>query len=319
MSAGQAGRLSGPLGAGATVALVAPASPISPEALEEAVSRLEALGLRVRVSAHILARDGFLAGADRERLEDLAWAFTAPGIDAVWAARGGYGCGRIVDDLPWPEIERAPRPFVGLSDVTALHLALGRRGIPSFHGPMPAVREGWTDYAVASLRDVLFRSEVPYEVPPVPPGAFPDGEVPVRRTLRPGTAEGTLVGGNLTLIAAAEGTPTAVDTRDAILFLEDVGESPYRLDRYLGQLSRSGALSRAAGVALGTYVRCEAEEGPSALEVVRQWVEPLGVPAIEGLPLGHGPVTAAVPMGVRVRLDADAVCLTVLRSPFRGA
>ena len=307
-----------PLGPGATVALVAPASPITEESLSRGVERLRAMGLDVRVGARVLERTGFLAGSDAERLADLTWAFTAPGIDAVWAARGGYGCGRIVDDLPWAEIERAPRPFIGLSDVTALHLALARHGIPSFHGPMPCAMEGWSPFAVSSLTTVLRENPVPYCLGEVPPEEFAAEDVPVCRVLRGGIVEAPLVGGNLTLIAAACGTPTEMEAEGHILFLEDVGESPYRLDRYLGQLSRSGALGRAAGIALGTYVRCEADEGPTALEVVRSWVLPLGVPALEGLPLGHGKVTSAVPLGVRVRLDADAACLTVLESPFAG-
>lgn len=225
-------------------------------------------------------------------------------MDIVWLARGGEGTAEVAAALPWPEIVRAPRPVVGMSDATFLHGALARAGVPSVHGAMPGVAVGWSAFAAESALWALGGC-APAPLP------LPEGW-PAPRAVRGGGAEGPVVGGNLTCLAAAVGTPLMPPTRGAILLLEDVSEAAYRIDRCLVQLRLSGALDGVAGVALGTFTDCAASAGLELDAVLERHLAALGVPVLAGLPLGHGPVQSALPLGVPCRLDADAGTLTVL-------
>lgn len=287
---------------GARVALVAPAGPITEERLAAALADCGRLGLEPVISPGVLYHSGYLAGGDESRLRDLQQALDDPDIDAVWALRGGYGTMRLLARLRLPA--RAPA-FLGFSDNTALHLWLDRAGIVSFHAPHPG--GGLAPLSEDCLRRVLLGSGAAGVLPlPADPGI---------RTLVSGTAEGTLVGGNLALVGALCGTPWQAQTRGRILFLEDVGEAPYRIDRLLRQLELSGLIEEVAGLAFGRFTECDGDPGdPDATALLEEVAIRAAVPAVVGLPIGHVSENWTLPLGVRARLDATGGTLELLDS-----
>ncbi len=295
------------LAPGARVALVAPAGPMRPDRVDASVDRCRALGLEPVLYPAASGRHRYLAGSDADRLRDLQDAFDDPAVDAVWALRGGYGTQRILDRLDLARQERDPIPFVGFSDNTTLHVRHAGLGVVSFHGPHPGA-----DFPPATedhLRRVLFRAE--------PPGLLPTRpEDPEPRTLVGGRAEGPLVGGNLAMLASLCGTRDALRAAGRVLFLEEVGEAAYRVDRMLLQLRRSGALEGVRGLALGRFTPGEDDEHPVE-EVLREYAEALGVPAVVDLPFGHVEHNCTLPVGARARLDADAASLELLEPAVR--
>lgn len=292
---------------GDTVAVVAPASPVRfPERLRAGLALLADWGLRSRVMPHVHDVHGFLAGTDEDRLADLHAAWADPAVRAVWCARGGYGCSRLSERLDGGVLRADPKLLVGFSDATALHLAFARLGLVSLHGPTGEWNPSRTaGPSAAALRRAL--------TDPAPLGAL---ACPPLQTLVPGRAEGELVGGNLSLLAAAVGTSDEPDTAGRLLLLEDVGEPPYRVDRLLRQLSRAGIVERAAGLVFGAFARCEERHRPSFTveEVIAAFAADAGLPAVAGAPLGHGPGQLTVPLGVRASLDADAGTLAFLEA-----
>jgi muramoyltetrapeptide carboxypeptidase len=291
------------LKSGSRVALVAAAGPLAPGAVDRAARRVEARGWLPVVGEHARGRHGFLAAPDEARLDDLNRALRDPEIDAIWLLRGGYGTMRLLERIDWEAARRRPRAVIGFSDNTAIHLALSRLGLVSFHGPHPAA-EDFPDFSADLLTDIL-RGEPVGTLP-----AHPD-EAPV--VVRAGSAEGRLIGGNLALLSATLGTPYQVDATGAILAIEDVGEPPYRLDRLLTQLRLAGVLEGVAGVALGSFAECAGDaDDPGLLDVFADRLGDLGVPVLAGLPFGHVPHNWTLPFGVRARLDADAGTLGLL-------
>jgi muramoyltetrapeptide carboxypeptidase len=294
---------------GARVALVAPAGPLDAQRIAAAVERCRALELEPVVFPNASARQGYLAGTDEQRLSDLQTAFDDPGIDAVWALRGGYGTQRIIDGLSLERQRTDPIPFIGFSDNTAVHARHAQLGIVSFHGPHPGQKI--STEADAWLRRVLFHAEAAGALPSTIAGPPP-------RSLVGGVAEGPLAGGNLAILASLCGTRDTLRTDGCILFLEDVGEPTYRIDRTLLQLERAGALAGAAGLAVGRFTECE-EDGFAVADVLVTLAERLGVPAVADLPFGHVADNFVVPVGVRARLDADAATLTLVEPAVRSA
>lgn len=287
--------------AGARVALVAPAGPITGERIGIALDRCARLGLDAVLGAAARSHHaGYLAGTDDDRLEDLRWALTAPDIHAVWALRGGYGTMRLLQRLDLTPVTERPRAYIGFSDNTAVHLALHARSVVSFHGPHAGGDA--TPLAEQCLRDVLFDAR--------PAGVLPLPAEPRPATLRSGTAEGPLIGGNLALLAGMCGTPGAMHARNAILFVEDIGEPFYRLDRQWTQLVLSGALDGVAGIAFGRFTDCGDPDELRAL--LQRFADGVGVPAVMGLPIGHEPDNWTLPLGVRARLDAARGTLELL-------
>ncbi len=299
---------------GATVALIAPAGPLSEERLQKALSNVAELGYRTWEGAALRRRTGYLAGEDAERLQDLHWAFSDPEVDAIWCARGGYGATRLLPQVDFRLIARNPKPFIGYSDITALHLAIGQRtGLITFHAP-GASAELPPD-TLQHLQAVLTEPQVPYTL-----SASPLATDPAPMTIRPGKASGPLVGGNLTLLAALVGTPFQPSFRGKIVFIEDVGEQPYRIDRMLTQLLQTTDLSKAAGITLGTFIDCAPKNGDFSLslaETLRLCLGNLDMPIAYGLPFGHMNSQATLPYGVRAELDADAIALTLLEPACR--
>jgi len=293
---------------GARVALVAPAGPLSEGAVERAVERLGGWGWEAVVGEHARGRHGYLSAPDGDRVADFNAALRDDAVDAVWCLRGGYGVMRILDAIDWHALARRPKPVIGFSDNTTLHLAIQRLGIVSFHGPHPA-----TENLTAFSEDGLLRALTGTGPAGVLP--FPD-DTGLAETIAPGAAEGRLVGGNLALVAATVGTRFAVDADGAILFLEEVGEAAYRLDRLLTQLRLAGVLDRVAGVALGgfTEVTPNGDDQPEAIDVLCDRLGDLGIPVAYGFPFGHVEDNWTLPEGVRARLDADAGTLELLEA-----
>ena len=296
------------LAPGARVALVSPAGPLAEGRLEASLARCRGLGLEPVVTPSAAARHRFLAGTDDARLADLQTAFDDPEVDAVWALRGGYGTLRILDHLDLRRQRKDPIPFIGFSDNTTLHVRHALLGVVSFHGPHPGAE--FPPETEASFRRVLFLAE-------------PAGPLPVRAgdpqpsALVPGSVEAPLVGGNLALLAALAGSRHAVAARGRVLFLEDVGEPAYRVDRMLLQLERSGALDGVAGLALGRFTQPpEGDEHP-VLDVLAELAARLGVPAVADLPFGHLDHNCTLPVGARALLDASRATLSITEPAVR--
>ncbi len=274
---------------GDRVRLVAPAGPVNERDYTAGLGLLADRYEAVPGNA-VLARRGFLAGPDRDRARDLAEALADPAARAVIGARGGVGAARIVDTTDLATSRRPPAWFVGSSDLTVLLLALWSRGrVLSIHGPMVSTLSRQPEDLLA-LVALLEGSSF----------AGPDDLAP----LAPGSCEGPMVGGNLTILANLCGSLEPSDFHGAVLFLEDVGERPYRLDRCLWQLRRTGVLERLAGVVLGEFTECDTGlDGTGAADVLRENLEPLGVPVATGYPAAHGRRNLPFVHGARVRLE----------------
>ncbi len=289
---------------GSRVALVAAAGPIPQGGVDRAVERVRALGWEPVAGQHCRGRAGYLSGSDAERAADLNGALRDPSIDAVWFLRGGYGTMRILDAVDWPALARHPKALIGYSDNTAVHLAANAVGVVAFHGPHPHP-PAFPDFARDGLLRVLTSTE--------PAGVLPSAAGGRAETLRGGVAEGPLVGGNLSLLSATMGTPYAVQPEGAILFLEEVGEQPYRLDRLMAHLRLAGVLDAVAGIAVGGVTETPGDDGDAlARAVVQDALGGLDVPVAIGLPFGHFDDNWTLPVGVRARLDADAGTLALL-------
>ncbi len=304
------------LNAGDTVALVSPGSPPkNRRMLLLGKQRLEQLGLRVQIGSHALAERGYLAGTDAERLHDLETAFRDPRIKAIFCTRGGYGASRLLRGRFDPSLAaRHPKALVGFSDITVLHLALQKAGVVSFWGPMPCTDLGWTAFSMHSLERVLMRAEAAGRIP-----------FSARRrgiALRRGAAQGPLVGGNLSLLAASLATSCEIETRGRIVFLEDVDEEPYRVDRMLTQLLAAGKLSDAAGIALGIFTGTAVRNSPgkrslALRDVFADHLLPLKLPILANVAVGHVRDQVTLPYGVEARLDATALQLELLEPAVR--
>jgi muramoyltetrapeptide carboxypeptidase len=309
---------------GDAIGVVAPAGPVDRERMERALTRVRERGFRIKTYGDIYRSRGYLAGDDATRAAELMAAFADPATAAVWCARGGYGVVRILDRLDFDVIGRNPKVFVGFSDITLLHIAIQQRtGLITFHAPnlqdgfgklddMPAANEG------ALWRAVLASSEKPASAASADHGYGFDFANVSNLDLRPicaGVATGRLIGGNLAVLCGMIGTPFEVETAGRILFLEDISERAYRIDRYLSQLKLAGKLSAVAGVLLGTfsYEDGEKADAPSDINALfQEYLEPLGVPVLAGFPAGHERYNLALPMGALLQFDSDASQVTVL-------
>jgi muramoyltetrapeptide carboxypeptidase len=304
-----------PLRPGDTLGIVAPAGPVLPENLGRGVTRLQSWGYKVALGEHVLAARGYLAGTDQQRAADFNQMWARPDVAAVLCAKGGYGVMRMLGGIDWDIVRAHPKFFCGFSDITALHAAIQREaGLVTFHGPMPAAFGQAEAYNAAGFRAAM-ESTMPLGTIPWPAEGE---ELPLPVTVRPGVAEGRLMGGNLSLLAALAGTPWEPDYEGRIVLLEDIDEAPYRVDRMLVQLLLSGKLQRAAGILFGDSPSCLCNpEGRPSLtlpEVLEDLLAPLGIPVLYGFPCGHTAYRATLPMGVQARLDATAGSLTILEA-----
>ena len=293
------------LRAGSRVALIAPAGPVTEERITTSVERCASLGLDPVVGANAHLRAGYLAGSDVERARDVMWAFTDPDIDAVWALRGGYGTMRLHAHLDFDVMAAARKPYIGFSDNTYIHLMLAARNVVSYHGPHPGA--DFPPETQAAFLHVLFGDAAPGVLPLRSQDAPP-------RTLRGGFAQGRLMGGNLSLLAASCGTHAQLSARDCIVFIEEVGEPAYRVDRCLTQLVMAGALEGVRGFAFGRFsdIPDDGTEDEVA-EVLRNVADSFGVPAVLNFPIGHIEHNWTVPMGAPASLDADECVLDLFQ------
>ena len=296
-----------PLKPGGTVFLTAPSSPLSDsQPAADIAAAVERLGFRAAVGASCIApatARGYAAAPPAVRAAELNRAFADPGVDAVWCVRGGSTAWQLPPLLDAGCIAAHPKPFIGFSDVTTLHLFLQRRcGLASFHGPTAnrVLSWGGDDFSWRSLRAALSMGPcLPLENPP--------GE-PVR-VLRPGRARGRLTGGNLSLVVQTLGTPEQIDARGRILFLEDVGEAVYAIERMLHQLCRAGVLGAAAGLLFGDFTGCRnayrAEYGPEALlaDFFRDWPGPV----VCNVRSAHCTPMATLPLGAVCRVEGEKI------------
>lgn len=300
---------------GDTIGLIAPSGAVRTEgAIERAISETERMGYRVKVGESCGKVYGYLSGTDEVRARDINAMFADDEVRAVVCVRGGYGTMRILDLLDYDLIRANPKIFVGYSDITALHIAMMQRSdLATFHAPMAV-----SDWSGSPLDEATYNSMMRALASAEPMGELINAPgYDERRTVNPGCCEGVLVGGNLSLITGLLGTPYELDVTDRILFIEEIGERTYCVDRMLTQMRLSGAFDRCAGVVFGDFRDCPIEYpafGLSLEEVIRDTVAPCGKPVFTGLQVGHCTPKLSLPHGVRCRMDAGACTLTVLEA-----
>ena len=312
---------------GDAIGVVAPAGPVDRERMERALARVQERGFRIKTYGDIYRSRGYLAGEDEMRAAELMAAFADPETACVWCARGGYGVVRILDRIDFGVIARNPKVVVGFSDITLLHVTIQQQtSLLTFHAPnlqdgfgkpdeMPAANEA------ALWQAVLARNEQKQGGSTTDRGYTYDfGNVDNAnlQPICPGVATGRLIGGNLAVMCGVVGTPFEVETTDRVLFLEDISERAYRIDRYLSQLKLAGKLATVAGVLLGTFSYEEGEKADKQSDihaVFKEYLGDLGVPVLAGFPAGHDRYNLALPMGAQVKIDADQKSVTVCECP----
>lgn len=291
---------------GDVIGVISPAAAVQAEALQRGCAALEQAGFSIRLSAHALDRHRFLAGTDANRAAELLAMFHDPAVRAIFCSRAGYGSGRLLPLLNLAALRQTPKIFVGFSDVTFLLNAFVQHAhLTCFHGPLVAGQFAHltADSALMHLWELLMHGGEGVSL------SFP-------YAFRDGQGEGRLIGGCLSILVATLGTPYAIDTRGAVLFLEDTGERPYRIDRMLTQLKHAGMLDNLTGVIFGEMHECfEGADNPSLLfEVIEDIFADYSYPVGFGLPAGHGGSNFALPLGVQARLDTARRTLTLLES-----
>jgi muramoyltetrapeptide carboxypeptidase len=304
---------------GDTIGIVAPASPPpDPGAIDKSLEAVRRLGFKPLLGGHARKRLGFLAGNDRERAGDLMRMFANPRVRAILCVRGGVGSGRLLPLLDFRVIRANSKILCGYSDITALHCAmLSDADLISFHGPMlngDFIKPEMPDFTLQSFLRALTTTKVP--------GSILNGyRKRTIKVLRKGRASGRLIGGNLSLLCSMIGTRWQPVFKGRILLLEDVEEPPYRLDRMLTHLLNAGLLQQVAGVAIGINLNCtdpkagRAREYRQTLEdVALERLEPLRIPVVMGLPFGHIPFNATIPIGAKATLDATNGDLVITES-----
>ncbi len=305
---------------GDTVGIIAPATAVSdPDDIFRAEEAASHFGLNIRFGSNLKNGSGYKTRTPEERTDDLHEMFSDDGIKAVFCIRGGYGSATILDKIDYDLIRRNPKILLGYSDITALHLAIGKMsGMVTFHGPV--MLSAFSEFTEEHFRKALFSSEpLGEQSNPAKKNNF--REVYPLRTISTGRAEGVLTGGNLSLISSLMGTPYEIDTEDKILLIEDVGEEPYRIDRMMTQLRLAGKLEKAAGIILGKCSGC----GYGGVYPSRVWDYSLGevydnvlkeviTPAFYGLLFGHTADQLTIPLGVSAVMDADECVLKITES-----
>jgi len=297
-----------PLNRGDLVGLVSPSSATNDEILFQfAQETLEALGLRVLRGRHLSSRYGHLAGTDAERAGDINEMFAHQEVRAIICIRGGSGAARILPLLDYKAIKKNPKPILGYSDITAIHNAINSQtGLITFHGPNGT--GSWNSFNVRQFEQMFFeRKLVKFENE-----QEKEDDLIVKKnriqTITSGTAEGIIVGGNLTVLTGLAGSPYLPDFKNKILFLEDVGEDPYRIDRMMSTLKLMGALDKLKGFIFGQCTECDPSGGYGSLtvwQILQDFIKPLKIPAYRGAMIGHVDKQFIVPVGAKIKMDAD--------------
>jgi muramoyltetrapeptide carboxypeptidase len=281
------------LTAGDTVYLTAPAKAIEESTVYAAKETIESWGLSVEIAEHCLGRYHYFSGTDQERLADFQKGLDAPDFAAILCARGGYGCVRLIEHLSWDRFRQRPKWVIGFSDVTLLHQKIQQEGFQSIHGIMPLGFTTGSESALSSLKNALFGK----------PFAVTGPKHPLNQL---GECSGVLIGGNMTLVYSQLGTPLCCDFRDKILFLEDVGEHLYKIDRMLYALRMAGAFHTIKGLILGGFTDMEDTDvpfGKTLEELVMEQVGDLNIPVAFGFPAGHIDDNQALVLGKLVKLS----------------
>jgi len=295
------------LALGDTIGLVAPASSTErPGRIDEVIAHLEGQGFGVKAGANLRQRAGYLAGTDAERAADINAMFADPEVKAVFALRGGYGSCRILPLIDYAAVRANPKPFLGYSDITALHHALlVKAGLVTYHGPN--ANEAFQSGNEVALRSALME---PAQERPLFSREMKGGDA--IRCEVPGRVKGRLLGGNMTCLLRLLGTPYAPDFTGAILFLEDIGEKAYRIDGMFTHLRLAGVLDQIAGLVLGRFDHADMEERARIETFLREEAARIGKPCVSHAPIGHFPEQIVVPIGIMAELDAEAGRLTDL-------
>ncbi len=296
---------------GDTVGLITPSTYVSdPDRIAMAIRTIEYFGLKMKMGKNVRKQTGYVGGTIAQRVSDVHDMFRDSEVKAVFTIRGGYGSGQLLDDIDYDLIRRNPKIFLGYSDITAMHLAIHQKtGLVTFHGPVTLSK--FTGYTQEHFRRAMFDAmPIGSVTNPSPSDALRPAHT--LRTVSPGKARGPLIGGNLSLIASLMGTPYEIDTRGKILFIEDVGEQPYSIDRMLTQLRLSAKLKSAAGIIFGECEDCKRSDYKPSFdstftvgEVVDNILGELKIPVLSGLTIGHTDDQLTLPLGVMATLDAD--------------
>src|SRR6266540_6602765 len=304
---------------GDTVGLITPSSYIFDTwRIDLAAARLEStLGVKCRLGRFVMGRHGYMAGAEKERLEDLHAMFADPGIAGIFCLEGGYGTERLLSGIDYELLRKNPKVLIGYSDITGLHLAITKKaGLVTFHGPVAI--GSLPSWSLGSLKKALFSPEPIGELTNSPE-EDPHWPLFPLHAVAPGKARGAIAGGNLTLVSTTMGTPYEIETEGQILFLEDTGEAPYRVDRMLTQLKLAGKLQEAAGIVWGTCTECtpaksSVEINLSLSDLLDEILGDLNKPVLAGLVFGHTKEKATIPIGVEAELDAGAKRVAILEA-----
>lgn len=295
---------------GDVLGLISPASSLSSEEqYEEVAENIKAMGFNVKIGTHAKDDYGYLAGTDAARAEDLNTMFSDPDINAVLPFRGGWGAGRILEYIDYEVIHNNPKPLIGFSDITSLLLAIyAKTGLVTFHGPVG--KSEWTSFTQSYFQKALMQTK---------PYAVQNKEESKISVIREGVAEGTLLGGNLTVLTSILGSGYVPDWNQSILFLEDVGEDIYRIDRMLTQLRLNGIFDQINGLIFGKCSNCSVREGNhfTLEQVLNQHVQDYNFPVISGVEIGHVEDMFTLPIGIPARMNTGDAAVYVLEAPVK--
>lgn len=297
---------------GDTIGIIAPASPGGKEKVQEVYDKIIQLGFKIKMGRSCYEKYGYLSGKDNIRANDINTMFRDKDVDGIICLRGGYGSPRILDLIDYSAVKNNPKIFVGYSDITALHIAFNQMAeLVTYHGPMAGsdMVEGFEDFSRDSLFNMIMKKGSCHKI-----------ENPLGKdiiTINPGIGEGPIIGGNLSLIVDTIGTPYEIDVRDKILFIEEIGEDPYKIDRMFNQLRLSGKLGEANGIILGDFNNCGPKDPKNSLsleEVINDQIKPIGKPTIYNLQSGHCNPMITIAFGVKAKLDGDKKELIIMEN-----
>jgi muramoyltetrapeptide carboxypeptidase len=291
---------------GDKIGLVTPGSSVTEEQLNKVILKLEEKGFRTTHLDSVLSEYGYFAGKDQERADELMEMFTRKDVDAIWCVRGGYGSIRILDLLDYELIRKNPKVFIGYSDITALITAIYQEtGLVTFHGPVGTSE--FNRFSIRSIKKVLLDPVPIYKYPYKRDKGTRRNPEYDRYTLVGGQAEGILIGGNISVLDSIIGTRFEPDFENKIVYLEDIGEKTYRVDKMVFHLLSGTNLKSAAGIVMGVFEDCNVNDKPtlSLKEALDDLLKPLGIPVSYGLSFGHIKRMVTIPTGIRAALDAD--------------
>jgi muramoyltetrapeptide carboxypeptidase len=304
---------------GDTIAMIAPSGPISAENFEKSVKSITDLGFKVKLGKYVQEQKGYLAGTDAQRAEDFHWAFSDKTVDAIWCFRGGYGGMRVLPLIDFNVVKKNPKIFIGYSDITAYHLPIFQKtGLITFHGPVGTSE--YNDFTKNNALNVLMNMTLPYKLESAAENMANTSPLYKMEVITAGKCQGKLIGGNLSLLSAMAGTPYGLRNKDLkgnILFMEDIEERPYRVDRMITQMLQAVDLRACAGIALGVFEGCSPKKDEKSMtvqEVLKDRLENLGIPVAYGLSFGHIKHQYTLPVGVEAAFDTEGGGITLLES-----